>query len=169
MVLKENLILNRCAYLFGSEANTLSQAADCTVEEAQGYIDALNEEFKGLSEFAKKGAKFVRQNGYILICKYTGHRMHWWDFNEWKERQRSFTQEFWEEYRNYHKGTGDAIALEVRQHFQAASKYDRLARNSPTQGTGAVILKDAMTALFNWIVDNGYFGIIHICVAVHDK
>ena len=57
----------------------------------------------------------------------------------------------------------------MRQHFQAASKYDRLARNSPTQGTGAVILKDAMTALFNWIVDNGYFGIIHICVAVHDK
>lgn len=157
------------AYLFGSEANTLSQAADCTVEEAQGYIDALNEEFKGLSEFAKKGAKFVRQNGYILICKYTGHRMHWWDFNEWKERQRSFTQEFWEEYRNYHKGTGDAIALEVRQHFQAVSKYDRLARNSPTQGTGAVILKDAMTALFNWIVDHGYFGIIHICVAVHDE
>lgn len=26
-----------------------------------------------------------------------------------------------------------------------------------------------MTDLFNWIVDNGYFGIIHICVAVHDE
>lgn len=26
-----------------------------------------------------------------------------------------------------------------------------------------------MTTLFNWIVDNNYFNIIHICVAVHDE
>lgn len=30
-------------------------------------------------------------------------------------------------------------------------------------------MKDAMTTLFNWIVDNGYFGVIHICVSVHDE
>ena len=35
--------------------------------------------------------------------------------------------------------------------------------------TGAIILKQAMTDLFNWIVDNGYFNIVHICVAVHDE
>ena len=57
----------------------------------------------------------------------------------------------------------------VRHHFQAASKWDRMALNGPTQGTGAVIMKDALTSLFNWIVDNGYFGKIHICVAVHDE
>lgn len=157
------------SWIFGAEADTISQAANCTVEEAQGYMDSLNKEFTGLSEFARRGSKFVRTNGYILICKYTGHKMYWWDFNEWKERQRGYTQEFWENYRNYHKGTGDAIALEVRHQFQAASKYDRMARNSPTQGTGAIILKDAMTTLFNWIVDNGYFNVVHICVAVHDE
>ena len=26
-----------------------------------------------------------------------------------------------------------------------------------------------MTALFNWIVDNNYFNVIHICAAVHDE
>jgi hypothetical protein len=26
-----------------------------------------------------------------------------------------------------------------------------------------------MTDLFNWIVANGYFGNVHICVAVHDE
>lgn len=30
-------------------------------------------------------------------------------------------------------------------------------------------MKSAMTQLFNWIVDNGYFGIIHICCSVHDE
>ena len=57
----------------------------------------------------------------------------------------------------------------VRNHFQAASKYDRYALNSPTQGTGAIILKDALTQLFNWIVDNNQFGKIKICVVVHDR
>lgn len=30
-------------------------------------------------------------------------------------------------------------------------------------------MKTAMTWLFKWIIDNGYFGIIHICASVHDE
>ena len=122
------------AYMFGAAAHTISQAANCSEEQAQAYIDALDKEFVGVSSFAKRGSKFVRENGYILICPYTGHKMYWWDWKEWKERQASFTQEFWEDYRMHHKGTGDSVALLVREHFQAAGKYDRMARNSVTQG-----------------------------------
>lgn len=157
------------AYMFGSAAHTLSQAANCSEEQAQQYIDMMNATFKGLNAFAIKGSKEVRQKGYVLMCKHTGHKIYWWDHKEWLERQKSFTPEFWEDYRANHKGTGDAIAQMVRKHFQAAGKYDRKARNSPTQGTGAVIMKDSLTSLFNWIVDNGQFGIVHICVAVHDE
>lgn len=157
------------AYMFGAAAPTISTSANCSIEEAQGYIDTLDKAFIGMSTFAKKGAQFVRSHGYILINPTTGHKMYWWDWNVWKERQKSFTQEFWEEYRQYHKGTGDAVALEVREHFQAAGKYDRLARNSVTQGTGAIIMKTAMTWLFKWIIENGYFGIVHICASVHDE
>ena len=35
--------------------------------------------------------------------------------------------------------------------------------------TGAIIMKSAMTTLFNWIVDNNYFNIVHICCSVHDE
>ena len=122
------------AYMFGAAAPTISQAANCSEEQAQAYIDALDKEFTGVSSFAKKGSKFVREHGYILICPYTGHKMYWWDWEQWKERQASFTQEFWEDYRQHHKGTGDSVALMVREHFQAAGKYDRMARNSVTQG-----------------------------------
>lgn len=122
------------AYMFGAAAHTISQAANCSEEQAQAYIDALDKEFTGVSSFAKRGSKFVREHGYILICPYTGHKMYWWDWKQWKERQASFTQEFWEDYRLHHKGTGDSIALMVREHFQAAGKYDRMARNSVTQG-----------------------------------
>ena len=157
------------AYMFGAAAHTISQAANCSEEQAQAYIDALDKEFTGVSSFAKRGSKFVRENGYILICPYTGHKMYWWDWKEWKERQASFTQEFWEDYRLHHKGTGDSVALMVREHFQAAGKYDRMARNSVTQGTGAIIMKEAITRLFNWILENNYFGIIHLCCCVHDE
>ena len=157
------------AYMFGAAAHTISQAANCSEEQAQAYIDALDKEFTGVSSFAKRGSKFVREHGYILICPYTGHKMYWWDWKEWKERQTSFTQEFWEDYRLHHKGTGDSVALMVREHFQAAGKYDRMARNSVTQGTGAIIMKEAITQLFRWILENNYFGVIHLCCCVHDE
>lgn len=157
------------AWMFGAAAPTIASAANCSVEEAQEYIDRLEKGFSGVSDFAKKGSSFVRKNGYINICKYTGHKKYWWDHSEWLKRQKSFNQEFWEEYRKNHKGTGDEIALMVREHFQAAAKYDRDARNVVTQGTGAIIMKEALTRLFNWIIENNYFNIIHICVSVHDE
>lgn len=157
------------AWMFGAAAPTIAQAANCTVEEAEQYIKNLEKGFSGVSKFASEGSKFVRKNGYILINSITGHKKYWWDHKEWLERQKSFTPEFWEEYRTKHKGTGDSIALKVREHFQAAAKYDRDARNVVTQGTGAIIMKESMTRLFNWIVDNNYFNIIHICCSVHDE
>ncbi len=98
-----------------------------------------------------------------------GHKIYWGDHQQWLEGQKSCRQEFWEEYRTKHKNTGDAIALEVSMHFRAASKWDRLARNAPPQGTSAIMTKEATTNIFNWIVDNGYFGIILLAVLVHDE
>lgn len=157
------------AYLFGAAAPTISKSADCTIEEAQKYIDTLNNEFKGVSSFASRGSVFVRNHGYIVINPITGHKLYWSDWDDWKFESKNWNQDFWEEYKLYHKGTGDTISQMVRHHFQIAGKYDRLARNVVTQGTGAIILKTAIKKLFDWIVDNNYFGKIKLCVCVHDE
>ena len=157
------------AYMFGAAAPTIAQSANCSVEQAQEYIDRLDKGFTGISRFAREGSKFVRKNGYVLINKYTGHKMYWWDHDKWLERQKSFTSEFWDEYKAYHKGTTSRIALEVREHFQAASKWDRMARNAPTQGSGACITKLACINFFNWIIDNGLFDKVKIVAIVHDE
>lgn len=157
------------AYMFGAAAPTIAQSANCSVEQAQEYIDRLDKGFSGISRFAREGSRFVRQNGYVLINKYTGHKMYWWDHDKWLERQKSFTQEFWEDYRNNHKGTTSRVALEVREHFQAASKWDRMARNAPTQGSGACITKLACTNFFKWIVNNNLFDKVKIVAVVHDE
>lgn len=119
---------------FGGSAYGLATQLAIPEEEAQGYVDSYYNKFKGIADFKKRGSEFVRKNGYILMCQYSGHKMYWYDHKEWVERQQSFTQQFWEEYKTKHKGTGDAVAQEVSMHFKAASKYDRMALNAPTQG-----------------------------------
>lgn len=107
----------------------------CTLEEAQEFKRAYDEGFPGIAQFKAKGSQFVRTHGYILMCQYSGHKMYWWDWEQWKERQARYSAPgFWDEYKAHHKGTGDALALEVKHHFQVASKWDRMALNGPTQG-----------------------------------
>lgn len=154
---------------FGGSEYAIQGSMGCSLEEAREFKNAYDSGFPGIADFKKKGSEFVRKNGYILMCKYSGHKMFWWDHKEWLERQKSFTQEFWEEYRTKHKGTGDAIAKEVSMHFRAASKWDRMALNAPTQGSGIVILKIAMTNFFKWLVSQGYFGVVELSALVHDE
>ena len=122
------------AMQFGGSPYAIQGSLGCSMEEAEQIAEDYWKGFKGIADFKKKGSEFVRKNGYIIMCKYSGHKMYWWDHKEWLQRQKSFTQEFWEEYRTKHKGTGDAIAQEVSMHFKAASKYDRMSLNAPTQG-----------------------------------
>lgn len=154
---------------FGGGVHAIMQAIQCTEEVAQTITKNYEEGFVGTTAFAKEGSKFTRKNGYVLINPITGHKMYWWDHDVWLERQKKFTQAFWQDYRDNHKGTNDEVAQEVRMHFQAASKYDRMVRNSPTQGTAAIILKEACINLFKWIVDNNQFNKVKICVLVHDE
>ena len=119
---------------FGGSAFGLAKQLGCSEEEAQRYVDAYYGKFKGIKQFKEYGSRAVRQNSYVLINPITGHKMYWWDWQQWKEEQQKYTSEFWDEYKMYHKGTGDEIAQEVKHHFQVQSKYDRMALNAPTQG-----------------------------------
>lgn len=154
---------------FGGSEYAIMSSLGCSLEEATKFKKAYDSGFSGIAKFKEKGSQFVRSHGYVLMNPITGHKMYWWDWKHWKEVQDSFTPEFWEEYKTYHKGTGDNIEQEVKQHFKAASKWDRMALNAPTQNTGVDILKTAATELFNWIVDNNYFGKILLCALVHDE
>ena len=154
---------------FGGSEFAIMGTMGCSLEEALAFKNAYSSGFPGIATFKQKGSKSVREKGYILMCQYSGHKMYWYDHKEWLERQKTFTNEFWEDYKANHKNTGDSINKMVSMHFKAASKYDRLALNSVTQGSGIVILKIAMTNFFNWIVREGYFGIVEIAALVHDE
>jgi DNA polymerase I-like protein with 3'-5' exonuclease and polymerase domains len=44
-----------------------------------------------------------------------------------------------------------------------------MALNIPTQGGGAIVLKEAAIRLFDYIVDNNYFGKILLVNLTHDE
>jgi DNA polymerase-1 len=157
------------AVQFGSDGTAVAPQLGISVEEARQLVNNLLKGMTGLANFKASGSKKVRSLGYVEAHPLTGHKCYWWDHKKWLDRQNSFTSAFWDEYKAKHKGTGDDVAKEVKEHFQAASKWDRMALNIPTQGGGAIVLKEAAIRLFDYIVDNNYFGKILLVNLTHDE
>lgn len=144
---------------FGGGAKAVADAMGCSRKEAEVFVQAYKDGFKGITKFKEQGSKFVRENGYIIISKHTGLRLHWEDWKKWRE-----IEDLPDQIRNY-EYTSD----EIKEHNMAGAKYDRLALNVVTQGTGAEIIKLSVILLGNWILKKGYFGKILLCDMVHDE
>lgn len=156
-------------FAYGGNDTTLVAQYGMEPAFAKSIYDSYMKGFSGISKFQETQKKFVVNHGYILISPVTGHKSYWWDWKYWKKVQKSFDSKFWEEYKAYHKGTGDSIAKKVSTHFKAKTKYEKNACNSPLQGSGAIIFKIFCKMLFDWVVDNNYFNIIKFCIPVHDE
>ena len=158
------------AVQFGSDGTAVAPQLKISVEEARELVNNLLNGMTGLKSFKERGSKFVLEHGYVDILPATGHRAYWHDWEHWKKVQESYNSDFWDNYKLYHKGTGDAVCKEVKQHFKAKSKWcDRMSLNLPTQGGGAVCLKEAAIALYKWIITNGYWGKILFINFTHDE
>ena len=144
---------------FGGGAGAVADALGCSREEAQKFVKAYADGFKGITEFKKRGSAFVRQNGYVLICEHTGHKLYWEDFKKWREIEDLPEYIYKREYSE----------AERKEHEGAAAKWDRMALNAPTQGSGIAILKLSMTLFFKWLCNEGYFNKVLICNLVHDE
>lgn len=144
---------------FGGGWHAIASAINVPDDEAKRIEQAYKEGFVGISKFKEAGSAFVRNNGYIIMCKATGHKMYWEDFHKWREIENlpDFMQKM------------ELTPDERREHKMAAAKWDRLALNSVTQGSGIIILKLAMSSFFKWIIDNRLFNTVLICDLVHDE
>ena len=121
---------------FGGSEFAIAGALGCSMEEARQFSEYYDKGFSGVTNYKKKGSRLVREKGYVLMCEHTGHKMYWYDHKEWKERQAKYqsSEWSWDDYRQRHKGTGDWVEQQVKMHFKAAAKWDRMALNAPTQG-----------------------------------
>lgn len=144
---------------FGGGAKAVAEALGCSIQEAKIFVEAYAKGFAGIAEFKKKGSKFVREHGFIVINPKTNHWLIWEDWKKWRA-----IEDMPENQREY-----ECTKEELKEHNSAAAKWDRLALNVVTQGTGIIILKFAMILFFKWIVENNLFNKVLICDLIHDE
>lgn len=160
---------------FGGGSDSIKDSLGITKEEADKIGNAYDKGFPGVTKFGNMGAAKVKKNGYVLINPLTGHKMYWCDHSYWCIEQQSFNSEFWDRYRAmkstmpYNEFAETWEKKRVTLHFKAASKWGRLSLNAPTQGTGIIILKYAITNFFKYIVSNNLFNIVKLVDLVHDE
>ena len=78
--------------------------------------------FPGIADLKQEVPSLLKTMVY-LICKYTGHKLYWWDWEVWKERQASLLQ-FWDEYRVIKANHDlDHPIIKNKMYYQASSKY----------------------------------------------
>lgn len=163
-----------CAKQFGGGSSSIADSLGITIEEADEIGNSYDKGFPGVTTFGKQALINVKRLGYILINPITGHKVYWSDHSYWLIEARTFDDAFWDKYRKAKEELGPSFSStwmkrRVSLHFKAASKQGRLGLNSPTQGTGVIILKHAMTNFFKWIIDNNLFNIVKIVNLVHDE
>lgn len=155
-------------FAFLGNASTLVANYGMSVEEAQSIEDNYKKGFYGATEYQETCKRFIEKNGYIPICKETGHKAYWWDWKWWKRQGELHTPEFWQEY-SVHKEAKDRIWQQTKEYFKARSKWHKNSVNSTTQGLGSVIFKLFNYRFFKWIVENNLFGKVKFCIPAHDE
>ena len=157
-------------FAYGGDANTLISKDHIPEEEAKLIEANYKKGFPGVAAYQSYQRKVVMQLGYINTCPEVGFRAYIYDFEELDRIQKQFNQEFWTKYRKLKiENPSDPIVNDVKYYFKRKSASERQSINYPIQGRGSAIFKIAAVNLFNWVVNNGLFGIVKFCIPAHDE
>ena len=157
-------------FAYGGDANTLIGRDHIPEDEARAIEANYKKGFPGVAAYQSYQRKIVMQLGYINTCPEVGFRAYIYDFDELDKVQKQFNQEFWTKYRRLKaENPLDPLVEEVRHYFKRKSASERQSINYPIQSRGSAIFKIAAVNLFEWVVDNGLFGIVKFCIPAHDE
>lgn len=155
---------------YGSDGTSFASLVG-SVEAARAMVTNILKGMKGMSKFKENAVKSLTKQGYLVINKKTGHRVTWPEWGRWKAEEREYTPAFWRNYSEFHKGVpNDPVVEKVKRHQKLCNDwFNKNVLNYPIQGGCAVVLKQAVADLFDWVVNNGYFGKVLFCAFVHDE
>ena len=165
---------------YGGNADTIQQNYGKSKEESEQIYNSYMDGLKGVQQYQKFCRKDVMDKGYILLNPKTGHKTYIYDYNKLIELKESFTQEFWEKYKEIPKNplTGkkeprnfeeEQMCKNVKKFFKRKSDCEKQSINFRIQGTGALCLRVALINFFNWIVENNLFNTVKISIIPYDE
>ena len=156
---------------YGGNENTLAMKDHIPMEEAQIIVANYFKGFPGVKTYQDNARRDVMQRGYIDECPEVGYRTYIYDFKEMKDAAEKFKEPgFWDIYRKLKVENPQHPTVQlVRWYFKRKSATERQGVNYCIQSRGSAIFKIAAVNFFKWIVDNNLFGIVKMCIPVHDE
>lgn len=156
---------------YGGNENTLAMKDHIPMEEAQVIVANYFKGFPGVKTYQDNARRDVMQKGYIDECPEVGYRTYIYDFKEMKDAAEKFKEPgFWDTYRKLKTENPQHPTVQlVRWYFKRKSATERQGVNYRIQSRGSAIFKIAAVNFFKWIVDNNLFGVVKMCIPVHDE
>lgn len=186
------------ALAYGGSAITISINTGLPLDIVEAAEAEYFKAFPNLKAFFERVEKETIERGYILINDVTKRKSFFWDWGnmlhirtqleakaaefynnlEFKatSKFRGLSKRFWS-YRKRLKNSTKSDEMEkyeqlskmFSQYSKALSRMERKGLNYPIQGTSADMTKIAGLRFYKWLKESGYWGIVKICLFVHDE
>lgn len=163
---------------YGGNGDTIARNLSLPKEQGYAIEKSYLSGFSNIDAYFKRVKKDMWDKGYILINAMTGHKMFIQNWEELKEEQSNFTQDFWREYREIKEqwmaegsdvNDKPSVMQRVSKFFKTRSGFERNSLNAPVQGSAAIITKIAGIRYFNHLIATNRLFIVWIPNCVHDE
>jgi DNA polymerase I-like protein with 3'-5' exonuclease and polymerase domains len=157
---------------YGGTGVTIADNLGLTKGEGDKIYSAYFHAFPGLKKYFEQVKRQGVKDGFISISEVTRRKSFLPNIAAFRELEKQFTPEFWEEYRHAKESRSagwEALRTQVSEYFLYKGEIERKALNFPIQGTSAEITKISCVYIYKWILDNNLFGIVKFVNTVHDE
>lgn len=142
---------------YGGGPAGLAELMDIPLKEAQAIQDAYFKAFPAKLRYFKKMQRFALANGFVYLNEISDIKRQFREFGKYKQLcNKSFLSSY-----------------EKRHKSQLEASIKRLAINTPTQGTAAMMTKAALIILRKHLIKHNIFPLkdapIKLVLTVHDE
>ena len=158
---------------YGGVGATIAKNLSMDIETGDRVYETYMNAFPQLKIYFEQQKKFALTNGYILTDTVSKRRIYLDDFEEFKQLEKEFTKEFWDEYRI--EKQKDSVKFKtilkpkVREYFMKKGDYERKSLNFPIQSQSASITKLACIYVYREIEKQNAFWKILFPNVIHDQ
>ena len=162
------------ALAYGAAGSTIATNLDIPLEEGEALYTKYFEAYPGLKQYFKKCEDSALKNGYILVDNRNKRKLYIYNYERFKELNRTIDRDFWDAYKKMKKDNPEdrhflVMKEKVKEYFQIKGNIQRLSMNAPIQGEAAGVSKIAGIFMFKWIKAQGLVGTVKIVNFIHDQ
>lgn len=157
--------------IYGGGAYGLMSKFGFTNEAAIAAKEKYFSMFKGISRYQENMSSMVITRGYIAMNSHYGYRFYLKNIDRLKAAMTMVnTKGFWKSYKDTKAQNPDSMMVkEANWYLREKDKLANMSYNAPVQNYGSIMLKNALSSIFNKIVSSGYFGVVRIVLPQHDS